>query len=193
MTTEVDRELRHVVIIGPTGAGKSTLARKLAAIIGSKHIELDSLYHQPNWRPAEIDEFHARIRDALVGSERWVSDGNYRIARPVVWPEADTLVWLDYSFPRTFSRLIRRTTLRRVRNEELWNGNRESLRSHFFSKDSLLWWAISTHWRHRRSYPEEFARYPNLRVIHFHNPRETEAWLRGIERRFSAAAAERSR
>ena len=181
MSLDTQPRLQHVVVIGPSGSGKSTLARRLAAIIAGAFIELDGLYHQANWQHGDVEDFHARIREAMCGNDRWVADGNYRIARPVVWADADTAIWLDYSFARSFSRLVRRTARRRIRNEELWNGNRESLRSHFLSKDSLFWWAISTHWKHRRSYAEHFALYPDMRVIHFHSPRETEAWVHSLE------------
>lgn len=181
----------RAVVIGTAGSGKSTLARRIAAIIAGTHIELDSLFHEPNWKPAETEVFRGRIRAKMAASARWVADGNYSISRPVVWAAADTAIWLDYSFPCTFSRLVRRTFTRRIHNEELWNGNRESLRTNLFTNDSLFLWAITTHWKHRRTYPEHFVLYPNLRVIRMRSPRETEAWLRAFEADVQSARAGR--
>jgi len=70
---------------------------------------------------------------------------------------ADPLVWLDYPFRVVIWRLFLRTVSRGVRREELWNGNRESLRTHFLTRDSLFLWAKNTHWKHRRDYPRVFA------------------------------------
>ena len=44
----------------------------------------------------------------------------------LVWPEADTVVWLDPPKRVVMSSVIRRTLRRVITREELWNGNRES-------------------------------------------------------------------
>ena len=68
--------------------------------------------------------------DAVAG-EGWVIDGNYGKTRDLVWASADTVVWLDYRFPRVFTRLLQRTFRRTLRREILWHGNRERLRTAF--------------------------------------------------------------
>jgi len=45
-----------------------------------------------------------------------------------------------------YRRLLWRTLSRSWRHQELWNGNRESFRLAFFSRESILLWGIS-HWR----------------------------------------------
>jgi hypothetical protein len=61
-----------------------------------------------------------------------------------------------------------------VRREELWNGNRETLRNVIFSRDSLILYAFRAHFRHRRSYSETLAPY---QVVRLRSPREVERWL----------------
>lgn len=51
--------------------------------------------------------------------------------RDIVWSKAEAVVWLDYSFPRVFWQLTHRTFRRWWQQEELWNGNRESIWTHF--------------------------------------------------------------
>src|SRR5262245_13696918 len=100
-------DLRHgqrIVIVGTTGSGKSTLARHLADRLNLSHIELDALYWGPNWIPCPEDDFRARVKDASA-EERWVVDGNYNAVRNLVWPSADTVIWLDYSLSLILWRL----------------------------------------------------------------------------------------
>src|SRR5262245_27291374 len=91
---------RRIAVVGTTGSGKTTLARRLAERLGVPHIELDSLFWGPDWTPVAADVFLSRIRSAIA-AERWVSDGNYvGSTDAMLWTAADTLVWLDYSIAR---------------------------------------------------------------------------------------------
>ncbi len=180
---------RRIVVVGITGSGKTTLAACAAATIGGAHIELDALYHEPGWVPAEPEVFRGRVRAAIADQARWVTDGGYRtLVWDITWPIADEIVWLDFPFRLTFWRVLRRTLRRRLRNEELWNGNRESLRSMFFSRDSLLLYAIQSRGKYRESYPEAFraTHVAHVPVSRLRSPREAEAWLgrlaAGVER-----------
>ncbi len=173
---------QRIVVIGTTGSGKTTLAAYLARMLDARFVELDGFYHEPNWTPAELPVFRARIAEA-IDTPRWVSAGNYRsLVDDLLWPAADTIVWLDYAFPRVLLRLFRRTVRRGLRNEELWNGNRESLRHQFLTSDSLFNWARKSHWKHRREWPQRF-RQPDLahvRVVRLRSPRATDAWMRTL-------------
>ena len=62
----------RIAIAGQTSSGKSTLGRRIAAATGAVHIELDALFHQPNWTPAETDVFRAAVTEAIA-QPRWVS------------------------------------------------------------------------------------------------------------------------
>ena len=174
--------LRRVVVIGTSGAGKTTLAGQLAHILDAPHIELDAYRHGPNWTETPDDIFRQRIADALTGDD-WVVDGNYSVARDIVWARATAIVWLDYPFPLVFWRLFHRTMSRYFRQTELWNGNRENLRGVLFEKDSLFVWAFKMHWRRRKSLPVAFAlpEYAHLDVTRFRAPRAAKRWLESLE------------
>lgn len=175
---------QRAAVLGTTGAGKTTFGRRLATIVGVTHVELDALYHGPNWTPADPEVFRARVAQAIA-CERWVTDGNHSDARPLIWDAADTLLWLDYAFPRVIWQLTRRTVRRYVRREELWNGNREPLWGHFLPNDnSLFFWAAKTHSQRRGTYPERLRRpeFAHLRVGRPRSPREAECYLAAIER-----------
>ena len=171
---------RRIAVVGTTGAGKTTLARGLAQGLGLRHVELDALYWEPKWTPATTDAFRKRAAQALSG-DGWVVDGNYGQVRDIIWSRADTIVWLDYSLPVIFWRLVWRTFWRVGTQAELWNGNRERLREQFFSRDSLFLWALRTYRKRRGQYPMLFAQpeHAHLTVVHLCSPRATRAWLAG--------------
>ena len=178
MLTPRTNPLARVIVVGTTGAGKSTLAAALSARLGVPHIEFDAYRHGPNWAETPDDVFRAQIADA-ISADRWIADGNYSLARDIVWPRATAIVWLDYPFPVVFWRLWRRTWSRGIHRTELWNGNREDLWRHFLTGDSLFLWQIKTHWRRRRQLTEALAQpeYAHLRVLRFRHPKEANEWL----------------
>jgi hypothetical protein len=113
---------------------------------------------------------------AALGDEGWVVDGNYRTKLgSLVLGQADLIIWLDLPFRTTFPRSLRRT-LRRLRTgESLWGTNTESWRAVFFSRDSLLWWALKSRVRKRRG---RFADFDGDRLVRLRSQREVERLLR---------------
>ncbi len=175
----------RTVVVGVTGSGKTTTSARLARILAVPHIELDALHWQPNWVMMETEAFRQLVTQALSGPA-WVTDGNYRKARDLIWARATTMVWLDYALPVILWQLTRRTLIRIITREELWNGNRETWRGTFFSRDSLFLWALQSHPRQRKTYPQFLASPENahLQLIHLRSPRETNQWLSQLEQQF---------
>ncbi len=169
----------RIVVIGTSCTGKSTFARLLSAKTALPIVELDELYWAPEWKPVDPATFRQRVLENTSG-HGWIVVGNYAAVRDVLWSRATTVLWLNYGFALTFSRAVRRTVRRAFTREQLWNGNRESIRRSFFSRESILWWVITTH-RHRR---DEFARlraraeYRHLRWVEFQRPSEAEVYVR---------------
>jgi adenylate kinase family enzyme len=163
--------------------GKTTLAGQLAERLDLTHIELDSIFWGPDWTERPKEEFRVLLAEKMA-DERWVIDGNYSFARPLVWPVADTAVWLDYALPVVFWRLFWRTIRRTLGQEELWNGNRERFRNQFLSSDSLFLWSVKSQRKHRSQYPALFAsaEYGHLTLFRHRWPGETAQWLGGVGR-----------
>ena len=90
--------------------------------------------------------FRERVQAAIAAApDGWIIDGSYAAKLgDLVLEQADTLVWLDLPLRVCLRRLWRRTWGRIIRHEELWSGNRESIRTAFLIKDSLFAWTISS-------------------------------------------------
>ncbi|GIW18221.1 AAA family ATPase [Tepidiforma sp.] len=176
---------RRVAVYGPSGSGKSTLARALGERLGLPVIELDAVYHaRPGWQDLSREEFRAAVA-ALLEQHRggWIFEGNYGLVRDLILPRAETVVWLDLPFPVVYGRLARRTVSRSFRGAELWNGNRETLRQTFLSRDSMLLWGLTAFRRSRRSIAAslETLRRPGTRLYRLRTPGQAAYVLRNAQ------------
>lgn len=175
--------MKKIVIIGSSGAGKTTLARKLSKLLDIPHTELDSIYNQANWSAIERDEFIKQV-SAITAKDEWILCGNYysKLGKEV-WQKADTVIWCDYPFATVFSRLIKRTMHRSFTRQELWNGNHESIKKSFFSKESIILWMLTSWQKQKKRYSKLFAepsQFPNTQLVRLRNSRDTNDLLQQI-------------
>lgn len=174
--------MERVVVVGSSGAGKSTFAKGLANLLGQPHIELDTLHWEEDWTMPVIEEFRARVSNAIV-PEHWVVDGNYSVVRDLVWRRATAIIWLNYPLSIVLRRVFWRSVQRAWTGEILFAGNRETFRSLFFSKKSLLWWVLTTFKRRHRQFEELYSnqKYLQLQWIRFSKPKEASQFLENLK------------
>ena len=145
---------RHIAVFGK--GGKTTLARAMARKFDLEFVELDAIRHLARWEERADDE----TRDVLISridaaESGWVTDGNYRVTRDLILDRADTVVVLALPWKTMVWRTLKRSLIRSFTRQELWNGNRESIRATFFSRQSVvydLWFRR----HHFRTIAEEF-------------------------------------
>jgi adenylate kinase family enzyme len=171
--------VRKVAIVtSASGSGGTTVGRELAVRLGVPFHELDALFWEPNWTEPELDVFLARVEDVLA-TDAWVVDGSYQswLGQRVL-SSADVVVWLDLPLRTWLPRLARRTVARVRSGEELWAGNRESLRKALASRDSLILFALRTYRSRLEKYPKRFADYDLVRL---RSQAEIDRFLMSVE------------
>ena len=170
-------------MVGNSGSGKSTFGRQLASALGVRFVELDAIYHQPDWEPLPREVFRRRVAE-IVAEDAWVVDGNYSAVRDLVLARADTMVWLDLSRLTVTRQIVWRTLRRAITRAELWNGNRESWRA-VLSRDpakSIILWSWTRHTRYRERYANLTAdpSYAHLNVLRISSTSQAQRLVRAV-------------
>jgi adenylate kinase family enzyme len=169
---------RRVLVAGTTGVGKTTTAGRIGRVLGIPHTEIDSLQHGEHWVPRPTFEVDV---EAYTSEPAWVTEWQYRVVRQMLAERADTLVWLDLPPLFTFWRLLRRTVRRRIRHEELWNGNVEPpLWTFFTTDDNILRWGIKTAFKSRKQVPPLEQSAPHLRIVRLQSQREIDRFVQRL-------------
>ena len=108
-------------------------------------------------------------------------DGNYTRTLPIKWKHVQLVVWLDPPYLQTMFRVTARTIRRAFSGQELWpgTGNRESLAEAFFSRKSIIWWAIRTHGANRRKYSALMSapEYSHIAFVRLNSAAEAARFL----------------
>ncbi|WP_148571066.1 AAA family ATPase [Nocardioides caldifontis] len=168
---------RRVLVAGVSGSGKTTLAATVGRALGIPHVEIDALFHGPGWvpRPSFVEEVHA-----FAARPEWVTEWQYDAVRPHLLARADTLVWLDLSRPRVMRQVVRRTVVRRLRRQRLWNGNVEPpLRTVLTDPEHIVRWAWTHHALVEPRVLAALRERPDLVVVRLRDRREVRDWVEG--------------
>jgi adenylate kinase family enzyme len=173
--------MQRIVIVGTSGSGKTTLGKNLSQKLGIPHIELDSLYWEPNWQETDRETFRQRVQAAISQQSSWVLDGNYSKTRDLTWSRAQVLVWLDYSRCVVLRRILWRTFSRAYKKESLWQGNQESW-SKVLSLDSAIVDSMKSFNKRKNQISGliQQPEYTHLGVLRFKTPKETDEWLASL-------------
>ena len=167
--------IRRVLVVGITGAGKTTAARRIAELIDAPFHEMDALAIGPGWStPVGLEADVARI----VAEPTWVFDSyGYEQVRDALWAAADTVVWLDYPLRTVLVRVARRSLHRSWHRTPVFGGNVETWRG-WLDLDHPVWWALRQHGPRRRDLAARTQRAADhVHTVRLLSTREFDDWL----------------
>jgi adenylate kinase family enzyme len=175
--------MKKINVIGTTGSGKSTFSMRLADTIECPYIQMDQLFWKANWVESTDDEFIPKVR-AAISADSWVLDGNYSRTNDIKWESADTVIWIDFSYFRTFFQLFKRTVIRILSSKELWlgTGNRESFMKSFLSKKSIFIWFFKNYNKNKLRYAElqNSPKINDVEFIRLRSPKEIDQFFNAL-------------
>jgi adenylate kinase family enzyme len=102
--------VKKIAIIGSPGAGKSTLARKMANVLHINVFHLDSFYWKKNWQPITRTEI-TEIQKEIFSKEAWIIDGNFQSTMDMRIQAADTIIFLDFPSLTCLFQAIKRSII----------------------------------------------------------------------------------
>jgi len=179
--------MEKVAVFGNAGAGKSTLARRLAAITGLPLYPLDTIkFRAGRYLPEEKDggeisqEEYLKLHADLLKRDRWIIDGYDSVM--LAWQRfdvADTLVYIDLPLLTHYRWVTKRLVTGLFRNPEGWPEN------------SPLWSSTLSGYRvirlcHRHLTPKYrqlvASSSSNKRVHHLRSPAEIRTFLEAVKK-----------
>ncbi|MHA6690413.1 P-loop NTPase family protein [Devosia sp. A449] len=132
---------RRICLLGPSNAGKSTLAEALSRRLAIPAVHLDQLHHLPDsdWVKRDPAEFQA-LHDQAILTDEWVMDGNYSSLTPQRFARATAILVVDDFYLWRLGRYFRRS---------LFEPNRPG--GLVGQRDSIKWLMIHWIWKTRHN------------------------------------------
>jgi shikimate kinase len=171
-----------IAIIGPSGAGKTTLAKKLGPRLGSNVYHLDRFFWQlhlgrffwqPRWRRAS-SESRIDTLEQFVWEKSWIIEGTYVNSSEVHLIKANAIIYLDMSPFRCCWRIIKRHFESQERRRDIPEGSSDRLT--LFGILRVLFFPLGA----RRKLENKLRKFPE-KVIRLQSPEEVERFLAQFE------------
>jgi adenylate kinase family enzyme len=108
----IDRILssKRILVLGPSGGGKTRLALCLRQRLNVELIHLDAYFWKPGWVSTPKAEWH-EIVVALAERQRWIMDGTYESTLDLRIPRADAIILIEDNRWKCLYRALQRRVL----------------------------------------------------------------------------------
>ena len=157
---------KKIIIIGCSGSGKSTFARRLHDVTGLPIYHLDNLFWKADRTHISRDEFDARLNEYMQGN-RWIIDGDYSRTYEMRIAACDTVIFLDYGEEVCMQGITERVG--KVREDMPWIEDELD--------PELVEMVQQYETQNKPRLQELFRKYPEKEVITFYNRDDAMKWL----------------
>lgn len=167
-TLSAPSQAQRVLILGAGGAGKSTLAKKLAHCWDLPLWHLDQLYWQASWQVNP--QFTSKLQ-SVIQQDRWILDGNFSGSLSQRLARAQLVIVLAFSPWHCLRQvLLRRWRYRGRHRPDMAPGCHEQLEMAF------LWWILSYRWRKLPAL-RKYQQQSSAQWLWFAKPSQLQQWL----------------
>ncbi len=98
-----------IAILGYSGSGKSTTAKKLGDIYNIPVMHMDTVYWAENWQERNIPEAMEIVRRFMAENNSWIIDGNYKkMYQAERLENADMIIFMNFNRFVCFGRALKR-------------------------------------------------------------------------------------
>ena len=169
---------RRIAVVGVSGNGKTTFARRLAAKLDLPCTELDALNHKPGWIEASADELRRDVEAVMNRSDGWVLDGSYH-GKLVELKSVRKVRRREVHWPIT-GRGDRQEERRAGAHAEDFRAVDLRLARRFGRQNLCRPRRKRMHFRRRPEWPARLENYPDIELVRLRSPREVEAWFESV-------------
>lgn len=164
--------MKKVLVIGCSGVGKSTFAKRLAQKTGLPYVATDPFYWEANWKLATTENVVKHVEQATL-QDTWILDGNFDAQKELIWQRADTIIWLDYPFWQVVFQISKRNLGSWLSQKPTWSGNRMTWKRAW----SGIRHSLNSFKLKRKNYPNFLKSVTDVKVKHLRTSAEADKWL----------------
>lgn len=163
--------MERIVIIGSAGAGKTTMAIKLASIHHTKVFHLDRFFWQEGWKKETRDE-RIDVLQRFTQEKKWIIEGTYLNSSKLHLKAADTIIFLDIPPLLCLLSIIKRHYRpENYRRRDIPEGCKDRLT---FSRMLRV---LLFPYREREKIEHLLNTYDSKQIIRLHSRKEVEAFI----------------
>lgn len=155
-----------ILILGCSGSGKSTFARKLQKLTGLPLIHLDNIWWKPDRTHISRDAFDRKL-DEIIDTDCWIMDGDYSRTYEKRIAACDTIFFLDFSEEVCMDGITGR--IGKERSDIPWTENTLDPELVSLVRDYRT--------DNRPTLFHLFRKYPEKQIITFHTRDEADKWM----------------
>ena len=168
-------KIRKIYVLGPTGSGKSFLAKKLSEILKIKSYDMDDVRFIKKYTKSRSNEKRKKLVDKILKNKKWIIDGRGTDWDRHAMNRADLIIQLKTpEYKRTY-RIFKRYLKRR---------KDPHLKENFFDPFNLVKYSLSYRFGKRTTSHSQISRflsYNNLVPIIIKNRKELNHLLEKIK------------